>query len=112
MDALEVSCPECHARKRKPCVYIQPKAPPGTLAWHKQQARAGQPTKRPHNGRMQKAYFTERARELNARQEEYARSNAAGPTREAILRANAQAVADEHTQLKDWLRQHASVLTG
>jgi hypothetical protein len=108
MDALEVSCPECHVRKHKPCVYIQPNVP-RTPSSEWMYLRAGQPTKKPHNGRAQKAWFTQRAAELDAQRAAYAEQNAASADREAILKANARAVTDEHNQLRAWLQQHARI---
>lgn len=120
-DPLGVNCPDCHARKGSPCVYMWPRdwdgSPrirhPGlssaTLAM---MDRAGTPTKRPHNGRYAKADLREKAARRKAREAELAARNAPERDREAILRANAQAVADEQRQLIAWLRANASVLTG
>ncbi len=107
---LEVSCPDCHAKKGAWCVYIQPNTPTGTKAWREQAARAGQFTKRPHNGRMQKAYWIDRDRKRKAREADYTARNAASPERAAILRANAEAVAEEQRGLITWLSQHAGIL--
>jgi hypothetical protein len=120
-DPLTVSCPDCQARKGKGCTYLWPKdwdgsprvrhdwLTPGILAL---MDRAGTPTKRPHNSRYQKAWAKEQADRYHARTAERAARNAAGRDREAILRANADAVAAEQRALMAWLRQHAHVLTG
>lgn len=120
-EPLIVSCPACHARKGEGCTYLWPKdwdgsprvrhdwLAPGILA---QMDRAGTPTTRPHNVRYQKALAKERADRHRARLAEHAAANAPSRDREEILRANAQAVADEQRALIEWLRQHADVLIG
>jgi hypothetical protein len=100
-----VGCPDCHARKRQPCVYLEPRAPAGTSAYRHQAERAGKPTKRPHRGRFQKADALIRRRHY----EEATARNALSPERDAVLRAHAQAVAEEHRQLGAWLSQHAEI---
>jgi hypothetical protein len=112
MDALEVSCPDCHQRKNQPCVYIQPKAPHGTAAWVDQIERAGQPTKRPHTRRYEKAHLKEQVRKIREREAKYAAQNAATRTRAEVLAANARAVQDEQWALIAWLQKHANVLIG
>jgi len=77
----------------------------GTSAYRQQAERAGKPTKRPHRGRFQKAD----ALKWRRRQEEYAARNALSPERNAVLRAHAQAVAEEHRQLGAWLSHHAEI---
>lgn len=117
---LSVSCPDCKARKGKPCVYIWPKDWDGSpkvrhswtsVAVQAQMDKAGTPTKRPHNGRYHKIWLKEQVARKKARDAAYAAKNAAGRDRDAILRANAQAVSDEHAQLLDWLRKNARILT-
>lgn len=119
-DPMGVSCPDCHARKGKPCVYLWPKDGDGTPRvrhdWLKPgiQAlmdRAGTPTKRPHNSRYHKAWLVEEVARRKAREAEYAARNAPGRDREEILRANARAILDEQHALVEWLRGNASVLT-
>jgi hypothetical protein len=74
--------------------------------------RAGKPMKRFHVGRSRKAWLKEQAEKRRARDEAYAEKNAAGCEREAILRANADAVVEEQRQLVAWLKQYSAVLTG
>lgn len=120
-DALAVSCPDCLARKGAPCVYLWPKnwdgtpqvkyhyLSPNTLA---KMEKAGTPMTRFHNGRLNKARLKQQVATRKAQDAEYAARNAAGDDREAILRANADAVIDEHRQLTEWLIQHAALLIG
>lgn len=119
---LSVSCPDCEARKNNPCVYLWPKNWDGTPRtrdrWIKsptvleQMDRAGEPMKRFHNGRSRKAWLKEQVAKRKAREAAYAEKNAASRDRDAILKANAQAVQDEHQQLLSWLKEYATVLTG
>jgi hypothetical protein len=115
-DPLSVSCPDCHARKGSPCVYMWPKdwdgSPRVRHEWLSAGVlavmdRAGTPTVRPHGGRSKKA----RAKALAARLDaERAAPDAAYAARDAALRANADAVQAEHEALRGWLREHARIL--
>lgn len=119
-EPLDVSCPDCLALKGKPCIYLWPKNWDGTprevRSWHgasvrAQIARAGQPMKRFHGGRYNKARLKAQVARRKAREAEYAARHALDWDREAILRANAQAVMDEQRQLIAWLTEHAHILT-
>lgn len=123
-DALLVKCPDCEQRKNKPCVYLPPKNWDGTPLTEEQMrrtkspqvlqqiARMGQPTTKPHNGRIQKAYWKGKAEEQKARERAYAEANSVSPDRAAILAANGQAIKDEQEQLISWLREHGRILIG
>lgn len=116
---LDVSCPTCLARKGRGCVYIWPRdwdgsdrvryswTAPAVLAM---MDRAGTPTKRPHTDRYGKARLKEYLARRKAREAEYAAANALVDGREAILRANADAVLAEQRDLVAWLRENAGVL--
>jgi hypothetical protein len=110
LEPLDIKCPDCGMKKGIWCVYIQPKAPVGTAAWITQNERAGLPTKRLHNGRHNQVYHMNRARRRKASEAEWAARHAASPDRASILRANAQAVAEEQHGLIQWLRQHGGIL--
>ena len=72
----------------------------------------GQPTTKPHNGRIQKAYWKGKLEEKKAREAHWLSLNAASPDRVAILAANGQAIKDEQEQLISWLREHGRILIG
>lgn len=120
-DPLSVSCPDCLARKKQGCTYLWPKDSSGEVlvprSWHGASVRArleraGSPTKRPHNTRYNKAWLKEQVARRKARDAEYAEKVALGADREAVLRANAEAVLNEQSQLIAWLTQHATILIG
>lgn len=115
-DPYSVSCPTCKARKKKLCVYLWPKDSygeprvrhrldsPETVA---KMDRAGTPTVRPHTERYAKARAKAKADALDA--QEATRREADRP-REAVLRAHADALREEHEQLIAWLRANARIL--
>lgn len=121
-DPLLVKCPDCEQRKNQPCVYLPPKNWDGTPLTEEQIRRSGsaqvlrqvermgQPTTKPHNGRIQKAYWKGKLEESKARECAYAEANAVSSDRAAILAANGQAVKDEQEQLISWLRAHGRIL--
>lgn len=109
INAIDVKCPDCGMNPGIWCVYIQPRVPrTGSSEWMYE--RAGLPTKRLHGKRGTKAYWMDRDLKRKAADADYAAQNSASPERAAILRANAQAVADEQHGLILWLRQHAGIL--
>lgn len=119
-DPLSVSCPDCAALKGKPCVYLWPKNWDGTprarYEWLSagilaKMDKAGTPMKRFHGGRHNKARYTAQVARRKAREAEYAARHALDGDRDAILKANAQAVLDEQRQLIAWLTDHAHILT-
>jgi acyl-CoA reductase-like NAD-dependent aldehyde dehydrogenase len=107
---LDIKCPDCGMNKGIWCVYIPPKAPVGTAAWVVQNERAGLPTKRLHNGRHNQVYHMNRARRRKASEAEWAARHAASPERATILRANAEAVAQEQRDLIQWLSRNVGIL--
>ena len=121
-DALLVKCPDCEQRKNQPCIYLPPKNYDGTPLTEeqmrrtsspqvlKQIARMGQPTTKPHNGRIQKAYWKRLSEEHREKEQAWMEANAVSPDRAAILAANGQAVKDEQEQLISWLRAHGRIL--
>lgn len=115
-DPFNVSCPTCKARKRKPCVYQWPKDGEGNprVRHPSHDAdvvalmdRAGKPTKRPHTERYTKARLQMRA---DRRQAEQAEQLESYRERDAVLRANADALRDEQEQLVAWLRANVGIL--
>lgn len=116
IDPLSVCCNKCKAKKNKPCVYLWPKdghgEPRVRHSWvsalvQAQMDRAGTPTKRPHTERVTKARwkYQKEAREA----EERLRQAEHGP-RDAVLRANAEALKQEQAELKAWLIKNARIL--
>lgn len=116
IDHLSVSCIKCGAKKNRPCVYLWPKdqygVPRVRYAWvaagmQALMDRAGTPTKKPHTERITKARW---AYEKAAREaEETIRKAVHGP-RDAVLRANAEALKREQEQLVAWLKGNARIL--
>lgn len=121
-DPFSVKCPDCGQRKNQPCVYLPPKNWDGTPLTEeqmrrtrspqilKQVERMGQPTTKPHNGRIQKVYWSRLAIEHKAKQQAWMEANAVSSDRAATLAANGQAIKDEQEQLISWLREHGRVL--
>lgn len=119
---LSVKCPDCEQGKNLPCLYLPPKNWDGTPLTEEQMRRStsaqvrrqvermGQPTTKPHNGRIQKAYWKGKLEEKKAREAHWLSLNAASPDRVAILAANGQAIKDEQEQLISWLKQHGRIL--
>jgi hypothetical protein len=101
-EPLDYFCPKCKARKGRGCVYVlRPVGP-----YQQPDPRAGTPTKRPHNERLQKITNALRREALAAWQERHADRYAA--ERQALGALARQ----EDTQLREWLRQHGRVLMG
>jgi homoserine kinase len=111
----QVACPLCKAEKTQPCTYVPFKVLPlyaRSPQTRKRLARVGQPTKRPHNDRMDAFRKLERDRfwaaVRNERLEELAEAKEVHDARMAY----GSAVRQETAQLVAWLRQFAPVLYG
>lgn len=112
-DSLTVGCPDCHAKKGEPCVYLWPKdhwsgeprvrERTRSAQVLEQMDRAGKPMKRSHNGRARKLWLKKAVAKRKAREAELLARSAPSREREEILRANADALAREHEQLRAWL---------
>lgn len=116
VDPYQLSCPDCGAVRSAPCTYL-PIAGQDDQFLHyrsaKMQARAaltGTPTKRPHNGRLN------RAAEVAARR--FRRTlmqppvTPASADRIAAARAEREFQRREYEELRAWLAVNARLLTG
>jgi hypothetical protein len=116
-DELAEHCPDCGSPPGKLCVYLPVVGvDPEFLHYRsaKVQARmalVGQPTKRPHNGRFNKA--TERARRRRIMQVRREAKAAVAPVSTdtiAAARTLHEFNRQENERLRGWLAQHGRIL--
>jgi hypothetical protein len=114
-DALLVVCPDCKAGRHQPCVYLPlPHVDYDFLHYRSKKVRervalTGQPTQRPHNGRLN------RVAEIRYQVRKRIQRPPLAPVdrdRIAAARALRQFDIREYEELRAWLAVNARVLTG
>lgn len=101
----EVSCPMCKAKAGDPCVFVKPfKGPPRTpYQFTVMQFRVGRPTTKPHNERRNRYWRMIRKNTLP-------KVSPATKTQREIVAALREFDKQEWEQMRDWLKQNATIL--
>lgn len=118
-DVLAENCPDCGKPAGQQCVYIWPKGiptDPERLRWvtpaqREKAALTGQPTKRPHNGRLSRVHDRQRRRfQAEVRKSFQDSLVPASPQRRAAARAQREFDMREYEQMRAWLARNCWLL--